>query len=155
VKTCVELICAPKGIAPEAGHHFPCKAVTSGGAAIGGHGCRSWTPQLSTSRLCPELGAEAMSPLWKYFSRREKNALELMCAPKGHGPRPLRYFPCKPAVFKVPLEGAMIAVADPRQAAVMWAKARAKAFSGLCTRALLFASRLALLRLRCRPFDPP
>jgi hypothetical protein len=82
VKTCVELICAPKGIAPEAGHHFPCKAVTSGGAAIGGHGCRSWTPQLSTSRLCPELGAEAMSPLWKYFLRREKNALELMCAPQ-------------------------------------------------------------------------
>ena len=33
---------------------------------------------------------------------------------KGHGPQTLRLSPCKPAVFKGPPEGAMIAIVDPQ-----------------------------------------
>lgn len=57
----------------------------------------------------------AMPPLGQYFSRlqRKKKADDSIAAPKGHGPRTARHFPCMPAVSGGPREGATIAFMDP------------------------------------------
>jgi hypothetical protein len=64
------------------------------------------------------LSANAMPPLGQYFSRLlVKSQMCPLRPPKGTDPRTLRLFPCKPAVFRGPPEGAMIAFFDPEPAA--------------------------------------
>jgi uncharacterized C2H2 Zn-finger protein len=76
----------PKASAPSAVGHFSCKATTSGVPPWG-----PWVPIMTPNtapaghRLLAELVGKVNAPLWQYFSRRKKKALEPMCAPKGVG----------------------------------------------------------------------
>jgi hypothetical protein len=63
-----------------------------------------------------ELGGGGRAPLWQYFSKAKKKQWSPLLPPKGTDPRTLWLFPCKPAVFRGPPEGAMIATMDPWQA---------------------------------------
>jgi hypothetical protein len=58
------------------------------------------------------LGEGAMPPLWQYLTRVRSQTSPLL-PPKDTDPRTLWLFPCKPAGFKGPQEGAMIAIVDP------------------------------------------
>jgi hypothetical protein len=61
----------------------------------------------------------------KAVARVGEKADESIAAPKGHGSRTLRLFPCKPAVFRGPPEGAVIAIVDPgKPTPWWWAKAK-------------------------------
>jgi hypothetical protein len=71
---------------------------------MGAMGADHGPPQLSTVGSVPELGAEAMPPLWQYFARVEK-ADEPMCAPKGHLPRTPATFPLQISRFQGTAEG--------------------------------------------------
>jgi hypothetical protein len=66
-------------------------------------------------------------PLWQYFSPLpQKKGRRLHYGPqRARTPNPGGLFPCKPAVFRGPPEGAMIAVVDPQASRLRdgWAKA--------------------------------
>jgi hypothetical protein len=60
---------------------------------------------------------EGYAPVVAVLSRRQTGRQwSPLLPPKGTDPRTLWLFPCKPAVFRGPPEGAMIATMDPWQA---------------------------------------
>jgi hypothetical protein len=67
------------------------------------------SPQLPAVASVRELGAEAMPPLWQYFSQADTSP---SLPPKGTDPLTLQHFPCKPAVSR-DRERGHIAFLDP------------------------------------------
>jgi hypothetical protein len=68
----------------------------------------------------PVTGGRRLGPVVAVLGRAcEKSQSSPLLPPKGMDPRTLRLFTCKPAVFRGPPAGAMIAVVDP-QASRRW-----------------------------------
>ena len=101
----IELICAPKRIGPRRSRRFPCKSATSESAVK-----RAKVPIMDPSgrrlRLCGSWERRPCPPLWQYFSRLRRKALDRMCAPKRVGPRRSSRLPCKSATSEGAVEGA-------------------------------------------------
>jgi hypothetical protein len=85
---------------------------------MGAMGADHGPPQLSTVASVPELGAEAMPPLWQYFSRVAKKGVEPIAAPKGGGFADPRRFPLQTSRFLGATTGAMMRSADPSAASL-------------------------------------
>jgi hypothetical protein len=68
------------------------------------------------SRLCSSSGRRPCPVVAILLEGKKKRRRVHCCPQRAWTPDPCGFSPCKPAVFKGPPEGAMIAVVDPRQA---------------------------------------
>ena len=107
----LELMCAPKGVGPEAGEAFSLQSSSFSGVPKWGHGCRSWTPAAAGGRFRARARGGGHAPVVAVLLARQAD--ESIAAPKGDGPGPLRAFSLQTTRFRGPPEGAVIAIMDP------------------------------------------
>ena len=95
--------------------HGPSDQCSDRFQGTAGRGPRSpsWTPRQADAVMVGEGDAPVGAVLLASATAADGRQLSPLRPPKGADPRTLRLFPCKPAVFRGPPAGAMIAVVDP------------------------------------------